>query len=205
MSAVRARSTLRDASIGPRGSMTTDMVRRTSDDNRRGPRKSGPASVRGHSATQYVACQVPSTRRRLHSPTTPRGHGHSSSVERSPATCPRVGGVVPGSYAELSLDRAQCGCRRRHERRRRASLVTTRRPRRLELGQSSTQCGDTHAAGPSMRPDPLRPLPSRRAPARHRAPARCSLPAEPHDGAPRAPRLRPTLGTKHGRVVSGTL
>src|SRR6185437_15941438 len=76
-SAVRACSACRMAREGLSGSITTETVRRT-DPKRSGPRKSGPTSTRGHSAIQYVACQVPSVRNRRHSVCSAIGHGHTA-------------------------------------------------------------------------------------------------------------------------------
>lgn len=56
--------------------MVTDTDWRTSPDSNNGPRKSAPTSVRGHSATQYVACHVPSIRTTSQSTSPATGHGH---------------------------------------------------------------------------------------------------------------------------------
>ena len=61
MSAVRDASTLRTALSRPSGSITTARVERA-DPRRMGARKSLRTSMRGHSATQNVACTMPSTR-----------------------------------------------------------------------------------------------------------------------------------------------
>ena len=58
---MRDASTLRTATSGPRGSITTAKAERA-EPRRSGARKSLRTSMRGHSATQKVACTMPSTR-----------------------------------------------------------------------------------------------------------------------------------------------
>jgi hypothetical protein len=59
--------------------MTTDKVTRA-DPRSSGARKSLRTSVRGHSATQNVACSSPSTRTRAHSSCMAIGHGSVDAV-----------------------------------------------------------------------------------------------------------------------------
>ena len=58
---MRDASTLRSAVSAPSGSITTEKVARA-ELRSRGARKSLRTSTRGHSATQNVACTIPSTR-----------------------------------------------------------------------------------------------------------------------------------------------
>ena len=69
--------------------MTTDTVARV-DPSSSGARKSLRTSVRGHSATQNVACRSPSTRTWPHSSFMAMGHG-------SPRVAPSSGGATAGS------------------------------------------------------------------------------------------------------------
>ena len=100
-SAVRAWATSRAARTGPTGSMTSESDRR-SGANSSGPRKSGVTSTRGHSAIQYVACQVPSVRTASQLASTAIGHGVPGGRSA------RSGGGVPSAAlrAGLGEDRA---------------------------------------------------------------------------------------------------
>ncbi len=79
--------------------MTTDTVRRTPEGSKRGARKSGPTSMRGHSDTQNVACQPASACRRPHSTDTAMGHGHAPPSTGAAGAPIRTGAEPAGAGA----------------------------------------------------------------------------------------------------------
>ena len=144
MSAVRACSDLPRRLDRSEGLHDHRHRRPGSPTREQGPRKSGPTSVRGHSATQYVACHVASTRSRPHSAATPMGHGHGP--------VPFPDGAGTGRAGAESRDAARARQRR---------MGRGRRRRRSTRPPTDGAGPPPRAAAPRTRPRPPRPPPSR--------------------------------------------